>query len=71
MVARDDQKALPKGAHPMAPTLLEFFLEALAKRKGRDPHRQVTIGPPADQSSNTPEPLPAVGGPVSLLPFSK
>jgi hypothetical protein len=69
MVARDDQQALPKDAHPKAPTLLEYFLEALAKRQGRDPHPQATISPSADQSS--PGPFPAVDGPVSLLPFSK
>jgi len=51
MVARDDQQALPKDARPMAPTLLEYFLEALAKRKGRDQPPQVGIAPSADQSS--------------------
>ncbi len=35
----------------MAPTLLEYFLEALAKRKGRDQPPQVGIAPSADQSS--------------------
>jgi hypothetical protein len=69
MVARDDQQVLPKDAHPKAPTLLEFFLEALAKRQGRDPDLQATISPSAEQSS--PEPVPAVDEPVSLLPFSK
>jgi hypothetical protein len=71
MVARDDPKALPMDAHPTAPILLEYFLEALAKREGRDPHLQVTISPSADQSADTPEPVPAAGGPVSRLPFSK
>jgi hypothetical protein len=69
MVARDDQQALPKVAHAKAPTLLEYFLEALAKRKGGDPHLQITITPSGDQ--NSPEPFPAVDGPASLLPLSK
>jgi hypothetical protein len=54
MVARDDQKALRKDALPTAPTLLGFFLEALAKRGGRDQQLQVAITPSADQSSATP-----------------
>jgi hypothetical protein len=69
MVARDDQQALPKDAHPKAPMLLEYFLEALAKRQGRDRHLRATISPSAEQSS--PEPFPAVDGPASLLPLSK
>jgi len=55
----------------MAPTLLEYFLEALATREGRDPHLQVTISPSADQGANTPEPCPAVDGPAGGLPYSK
>jgi hypothetical protein len=51
MVARDDQQAGPKDVRPMAPTLLEFFLEALAKRKGRDQHPQAAVAPSADQGA--------------------
>jgi len=65
MVARDDQQALPKGALPVAPTLLDCFLEALAKREGRDHNLQVPIGPA------NPEPVPAAGAPASLPPLSK
>jgi hypothetical protein len=71
MVARDDQQARPKDARPTGPTLLEYFLEAFAKREGRDQHPQATISPSADQGSNTPEPFPAVGGPAGRPPFSK
>jgi hypothetical protein len=70
MVARDDRKALRKDALPNAPTLLEFFLEALAKRKGRDPRLQGPISPSADQGPN-PEPFPAVGTPAGRRAFSK
>jgi len=70
-VARDDQQTVPKGALPVAPTLLDCFLEALAKREGRDDNLQVPIGPSADLSPATPKPVRAAGAPTSLPPRSK
>ena len=48
MVARDDKHALPRGGLPKAPSLLDCFLEALAKRGPREPDVDVTISPSAD-----------------------
>jgi len=48
MVARDDKHALPRGGLPKAPSLLDCFLEALAKRGPRDHDVDVTISPSGD-----------------------
>jgi len=76
MVARDDKHALPRGGLPKAPTLMDCFLEALAKRGPRDRHLWVSISPSADPgpidrnladpnladpSPALPKPSPAVG----------
>ena len=56
MVARNDQTALPKGARPTAPALLDYFLEALAKR--RDPQSPAAGSP--DQSASAPAPAVSI-----------
>jgi hypothetical protein len=61
-VARNDQHALPKGALPVATTLLDCFLEALAKRERRD-HNPPTSASPSIQLN----PANAESG---LVPFS-
>jgi len=71
MVARDDKHALPRGGLPKAPSLLDCFLEALAKRGPRDHDVGVTISPsadpgpsdlgPADTRPADPKPSPAAG----------
>jgi len=68
MVARDDQRALPTGGLPKAPTLLACFLEALAKREARDRHQQASIQPTAEPSPAAPEPVPALGAQPDLSP---
>ena len=50
MVARDVKRALPKSGLPKAPTLLDCFLEALAKREARDHDLKSAISPSADAS---------------------
>ena len=77
MVARDDKHALPKGGLPKAPSLLDCFLEALAKRGPRDHDVDVTISPsadpgrsdlrPADLSPAAPEPSLAPGTQPALF----
>jgi hypothetical protein len=47
MVARDVKRALPKSGLPKAPTLLDCFLEALAKREARDHDLKSAISPSA------------------------
>jgi len=66
MVARDDKHALPKGGLPKAPSLLDCFLEALAKRGPRDHDVDVTISPSADPGPS--ELRPADLRPADLSP---
>jgi len=65
-VPRQHQQALPKGALPAAPTLLDCFLEALKKRDGRDYRPQVPAGSAADQGPTAPE--PATGAAARFIP---
>jgi hypothetical protein len=60
MVARHDKQALPTRGLPKAPTLLQCFLEALAKREDRDQRPQASVDPAADRPPATPEPFPVV-----------
>ena len=69
IVAREKQQALPKGTLPVAPTLLDCFLEALAKRDSRDPNPQVSISPVADQDPAAAKHVPVAGAQADL--FSK
>jgi hypothetical protein len=69
MVARNGQKALPTGGLPTAPTLLDCYLEVLAKRGARDRPPRHGNHPSAEQSPASSEPLPAASAQAD--PFSK